>query len=74
MIAHIKYLIILLLILFSKLSHADELISLIKITGNVQISGDMKNWVTVKKPQKIKLSLGKPERTTPESKEEGPGI
>ena len=27
-----------------------------------------------KKPQKIKLSLGKPDRTTPESKEEGPGI
>ena len=54
MIAHIKYLIVLVLILFSKLSHADELISLIKITGNVQISGDMKNWVTVKKPQKIK--------------------
>ena len=52
--AHTKYLIILIIILFSKLSYAEELISLIKITGNVQISSDMKNWKTVKKPQKIK--------------------
>ena len=51
--AHTKYLIFFTFLLFSKLSHADELISLIKITGNVQISSDMKNWITVKKPQKI---------------------
>ena len=51
--AHIKYLITFIFFLLSNLSYADELISLIKITGNVQISSDMKNWTTVKKPQKI---------------------
>ena len=34
-------------------SYADERISLIKIVGLVQISSDMKNWITIKKPQKI---------------------
>ena len=51
--AHTKYLLIFIFLLFGKLSYADELISLIKITGNVQISSDMKNWTTIKKPQKI---------------------
>ena len=55
--AHTKYLIFFTFLLFSKLSHADELISLIKITGNVQISSDMKNWIIVKKPQKIEKQL-----------------
>ena len=50
--AHIKYLIIFIFLLFSNLSYADELISLIKITGKVQISSDMKNWTTVKNPKK----------------------
>ena len=51
--AHTKYLIFFIFLLFSKLSYADELISLIKITGKVEISSDMKNWTIVKKPQKI---------------------
>ena len=51
--AYIKYIIILIIILFSKLTYANELISLIKINGKVQISSDMKNWTIVKKPQKI---------------------
>ncbi len=51
--AHTKYLAIFIFLLLSKLTYADELISLIKITGKVQISNDMKNWTTIKKPQKI---------------------
>ena len=35
------------------ISLADERISIIKIVGLVQISSDMKNWITIKKPQKI---------------------
>ena len=56
--AHTKYLLIFIFLLFSKLSYANELISLIKITGKVEISSDMKNWTIVKKPQKLKTRPG----------------
>jgi hypothetical protein len=51
--ANIKFIIILIFCLVSQLSYADTRISLLKITGKVQISSDMKSWVDVKKPQKI---------------------
>ena len=53
MTAHNKYILVFVFILFSNLSYADNLISLLKITGKVQISSDMKSWKEVIKPQKI---------------------
>ena len=51
--ASIKFIPLILLYLVSNSVNADDRISIIKIVGNVQISSDMKNWVSVKKPQKI---------------------
>ena len=53
MSAHNKYILFFVFLLFSNLSYADELISLLKIQGKVQISSDMKSWKDVIKPQKI---------------------
>jgi len=53
MSAHNKYILFFVFILFSNLSYADDLISLLKIQGKVQISTDMKSWKDVIKPQKI---------------------
>lgn len=53
MSAHNKYILFFVFILFSNLSYADDLISLLKIQGKVQISSDMKSWKDVNKPQKI---------------------
>ena len=53
MTAHNKYILVFVFILFSNLSYADNLISLLKITGKVQISRDMKSWKDIKRPQKI---------------------
>ena len=50
--AHTKYFIFFIFLLFSKLSYADELISLIKITGKVEISSDMKKLDNCKKTPK----------------------
>ena len=51
--ASTKLLIFVILYLFTNSVNADERISILKIVGKVQISSDMKNWVIVKKPQKI---------------------
>ena len=52
--ASIKFIVILIFSLVTHLSYADNRISLLKITGKVQISSDMKSWIDVTKPQKIK--------------------
>ncbi len=51
--ASIKFILILIFFVAASSSYADNRISLLKITGKVQISSDMKVWVDVKKPQKI---------------------
>ena len=53
--AFFKLVTLIFLCLVWNISYADERISLIKIVGLVQISSDMKNWVTIKKPQKIEV-------------------
>jgi hypothetical protein len=50
--AGIKFILILFFSIATSSSYADNRISLLKITGKVQISSDMKSWVDVKKPQK----------------------
>ena len=51
--ASYKFIVILIFSLVTSLCYADNRISLLKITGKVQISSDMKSWIDVKKPQKI---------------------
>ena len=58
MTAHNKYILVFVFILFSNLSYADNLISLLKITGKVQISSDMKSWKEVSNPKKLKIRRG----------------
>jgi len=50
--ASLKFTVVLILYITTSISYADNRISLLKITGKVQISGDMKSWIDVKKPQK----------------------